>query len=450
MNDGLPLKLKIGYGLGEINSSLFWAAIGFWLMNFLTDTAGLAAGLAGAAVMVGKVWDAVIDPLVGALSDRTRSRWGRRRPWLLFGALPFGAAFLAMFCAPRTASQAWLFVWAAGAYVLLCSACSIVVIPYNALLPELSSSFSERTRISGFKMGLGVLGTLIGAGAVLPILGLFPSRADGFMAVGGVFGLLIAASALSPFFAVREPARPQAEAPVRLLSSMAQAFRNRPFVLILSTWALNTVGLTVVTATLVYYFKYILNREGLMSPALACLLLASLAFIPVSVKMSERLGKRGQYLLGMSVVVAAVLFLFAFGHRLGLPWVFATMLLAGAGMSTHYVMPWSILPDALEYGYLRSGKREEGVHYGLLNFVIQVGQAVAGLLVGLVLAGFGYAAGIAQSPLALLGIRLLVGPMTALFFVAGIVVLAFYPISRERYERILEQIRARDARNSGN
>jgi GPH family glycoside/pentoside/hexuronide:cation symporter len=139
----------------------------------------------------------------------------------------------------------------------------------------------------GFNMGFGVLGTLLGAGAVLPILGLFPSRADGYMAVGVIFGLIIAASALSPFFAVREPACPQAPpGSARVLPSMAAAFRNRPFVLILLAWALNTVGLTLVTATLIYYFKYILDREGLMSPALA--------FIPVSVKMSEKLGKRGQ------------------------------------------------------------------------------------------------------------------------------------------------------------
>jgi GPH family glycoside/pentoside/hexuronide:cation symporter len=436
----LSLRAKIGYGIGEINGSLFWTAVAFFLLNYLTDSVGLAAGLAGTALLVGKIWDAVSDPLVGFLSDRTRSRWGRRRPWLLFAALPFGLMFFLMFTSPGPLRQTGLFLWAMVAYILLCTAYTCVTIPYNSLLPELSDDFSERTRISGFKMTFGVLGTLVGAAAVKPLLGVFPSQAQGYMVVGAVFGLIISASALVPFFAVREPARRVTPPSSSLLVSAGQTFRNRPFVLIMTAWTFNTLGLAVVTATLVYYFKYVLRQEGMLTIGMAILLVCAMAFIPVSVKVSERVGKRTQYILGMSIVSVAVLLIFAFGHTAGIPFVYGVMALAGMGLSTHYVMPWSIFPDTVEYGYLLTGDRHEGIYYGVMNFFIKAGQAIAGFLTGIVLELFQYVPNIPQSARAVLGIRLLLGPLTVVFFIVANVTLAFYPLTREKYEEIRRDI----------
>ena len=142
----------------------------------------------------------------------------------------------------------------------------------------------------------------------------------------------------------------------------------------------------------------------------------------------------------MSIVSVAVLLIFAFGHAAGIPLVYGVMALAGIGLSAHYVMPWSIFPDTVEHGYLLAGDRREGIYYGVMNFFIKVGQAIAGFLTGIVLELFRYVPNVAQSARAVLGIRLLLGPFTVVFFVAANVVLAFYPITRERYEEIRRDI----------
>jgi glycoside/pentoside/hexuronide:cation symporter, GPH family len=440
----LSLRVKIGFGAGEFSSSIFWITMAFWLMNYLTDEVGLSAGLAGLAIMAGKALDAFIDPGVGFLSDRTRSAMGRRRPWFLFGAFPFGLAYLLMFTNPRLHDQTAMFLWAAGAFIILCLAYSCANVPYNSLMPELTSDYNERTSLTGYKSIFSVIGTVLGAGAGMPIISSFGNRTSGFMTMGAIFGALIVLSVLTPFFAVREPRRHGAVNSPSILASNRDAFRNRPFVLILAVWTLNTCGITVVTATLIYYFKYLFNNEQLITPASVIMLLTSMAFIPVAVKLSKVLGKRVTYMLGMTGVTISSLLIFLFGHVAGIYAVYGIMFFTGIGLSTHYVLPWAIIPDTIDYDYAESGVRREGVYYGLWMFMIKIGQALAGLFVGLILGIFGYVPDVPQSAGSLLGIRLLVGPITAAFFILGIVILYFYPIDRKRYDEIQERIRAMD------
>ncbi len=162
-NSKLPFRIKLGYGAGEFASSIFWITIAFWLMNYLTDEVGLPGTMAGAALMIGKIWDEVTDPAVGFLSDRTRSRWGRRRPWLLFGAIPFGLAYLVMFTNPGIESRPWLFVYITVAFILLCTTYTVTNVPYNSLIPELTKDFNDRSSLSGFKSIFAVFGTIAGA-----------------------------------------------------------------------------------------------------------------------------------------------------------------------------------------------------------------------------------------------------------------------------------------------
>jgi GPH family glycoside/pentoside/hexuronide:cation symporter len=151
MPSRISLKTRFGFGAGEFSSSIFFTITSFWLMNFLTDEVRLSAALAGTALLVGKVWDAVIDPFIGHFSDHTRSRWGRRRPYLLFFSIPFGLALMLMFRNPGIPDQAGKFIWAMLTYVFLCTAYSFTNIPYNSLLPEMTSDYNERTNLSGFK-----------------------------------------------------------------------------------------------------------------------------------------------------------------------------------------------------------------------------------------------------------------------------------------------------------
>lgn len=432
----LSFKVKAGYGAGDLGGNLFFTVVAFWLMIYLTDEVGLSASWAGAALMAGKIWDAVTDPAVGFLSDRTRTRWGRRRPWFLFASVPLGLTFAYLFINPGLEKQMSLFLWAALAYMLVCMVYTFVNIPYNALTPELTKDFNERTSLNGYRMIFAVFGTLTGAGAAMPLMNLCSSRTQGYMLMGAVFGGIMTISALIPFFMVKEPPLPEKIKGPGIISSYRDAFNNKPFLLILFPWAFNIIGITVVTATLIYYFKYIFKNEALITGALVIMLLTSMVFIPIIVRVSARIGKRNTYILGMSVMAAAVLAFFFIGHRVGPNSAYVVMAISGMGLSTHYVMPWSIVPDTVEYDYSQSGIRREGIYYGLWTFTIKIGQAAAGLMVGVILDLFGYIPNVEQSASAMLGIRVLVGPVTAMFFIMANIVLAFYPIDAARYEEI--------------
>ena len=439
-NGRLPGRIKLGYGAGEFAGSIFWLTIAFWLMNYLTDEVGLSAGLAGTALMIGKIWDAVTDPAVGFLSDKTRTRWGRRKPWFLFSAIPFGLMFLVMFINPGIKDQTMLFLWVTVVFMLLCTAYTCFNVPYNSLLPELTRNFDERSSLSAYKSIYAVVATLLGAGLAMPIIGSFSSRTSGFIGMGSIYGLLIAIAVLIPFFTVKEPPFAGKEQISNIFKSNAEAFKNRPFVLLLTVWFLTTCGIVMQSATLVYYFKYIYNDETLITLASVVMLATSMLFIPIAVKVSTKIGKRNTYLLGLLIFIAAILMFSFIGHLFGMTIIYVIMFLAGIGLSTHYVLPWAIVPDTVEYDYSLSGVRKEGVYYGLWTFAIKIGQAVATVLMGFILDGYGYIPDVVQSATSLLGIRMLIGPFPAIFFVLGIGFLAFYPIDKKRYEEIQQRI----------
>ncbi len=438
------MRTKLGFGICDLGGNLFFTMMGFYLLFFLTDIVGLAAGLAGTALMIGKVWDAATDPAVGYLSDRTRSRMGRRRPYIFYGSFLLFVSMIIMFVDPGIDKNVPLFLWAAGAYCLLNTMFTLVNIPYAALLPELTTDFDLRTVLTGYRMSFAVVGTFVGAGAVLPIANAFNDERLGWGVTGGVMGAVMLVTALVTFFAIREPMH--VEPPVRqnIFKSYLSAIKMKEFLLAAFPWIFHMIGVTIIQGALLYYFRYIYNKESMFQIALIILLTASIVCIPVWVKISKRIGKKLSYNIGMAVFAAIVILFFLFGHKAGLPFAFVTMAVAGTGFATHYVMPHAILPDVVELDYAENAVRREGVFYGLWTFSSKLGQALALAINGWILGLFGYQANVVQSESARIGIRLLCGPVPAFFFISGVIVLSFYPINRRFYGQIVEKIRRRD------
>ena len=445
MNKKLSLKSKIGFGAGEFSSSIFFTLTSFWLMNFLTDEVRLSAGIAGTALLVGKIWDAVIDPFIGSISDRTKSRWGRRRPYLLFFAIPFGAAFVLMFSNPGIEGQTGKFIWAMLAYLFFCTVYSFTNIPYNAILPELTDDYNERTNISGFKMTFAVIGTLLGAGAAMPLMALFSGRTAGFIGMSAIFGFLASLSLIVTFFSVKEPPVVEAKLSGSVFKSLKDVFSNRPFMLILTTWFINSTAVAIMQTMLIYFYKYLIQDEGAVTLAMIALLVASMLTIPLWVWLCKKMGKKQAYFMGMTLTLVSVLVFAFFADSLGTIPALVLMALAGVGFSSHYVGPWAIVPDTIEYGYAETGRRSEGVYYSLWTFVVALGGALAGFLVGQGLDLFGYVPDVVQSSQSVLGIRLLIGVLPGLLILIANIVLAIYPLTKEHYDQILEKIKKMDA-----
>ena len=461
----LSRRIKLGFGVCDLGGNLFFTFIGFFLLVFLTDVLKLNAALAGTALMIGKLWDAVTDPAVGYLSDRTRTRWGRRKPYMFVGAISMVVLMFVMFMNPHITRQGLLFVWVVVLYCLINTAYTLVNIPYGSLTPELTTDFDERTVLNGYRMTFAVVGTLVGAASVLPLVGMFGGGSTGWNLTGGTMGIIIMLTALITVSVVpekkmaavadgKEKESRGAEGLQRVARSYRQVLTQKPFLTALLPWSLHVTGVAIIQASLLYYFEHIYGNKDAFTFALLILLLSAMVFIPVWVALSKRIGKRASYNTGMLILAAAIVLFFLLGPTLGVTFAYVVMFVAGLGLSTHYVMPWAILPDVVEYDYAENGTRREGVYYGMWTFTSKIGQAFAIALSGWILAAFKYqppgpdGVAVAQSALTKLGIRLLTGPLPVLFFIAGVIILSSYPITAAAYREILRKVQLRDGPRS--
>jgi GPH family glycoside/pentoside/hexuronide:cation symporter len=438
---GLTMKTKLGFGVTELGSNLFFTMMGIHLMRFFTDTAQLGALLAGIALWIGKICDAITDPTVGYLSDRTRSKWGRRRPWMFVGAILLLLTMILQFTNPHLQNnQTALFIWMTLAWCLLTTAYTMVNIPYCSLIPELASDFHERTILNAYRTAFAIGGTALGSIGVASLLGFYADKNTGWTIAGAVMGTVMLVTALITVFVIKEPkdSATLAMPEKGLLKQYLSAFKQKPVRFALFPWLLHITGITVIQTVLIYYFTYIYNNEGAFNYAFAFLLGSSLIFVPVCTLVSKKIGKKLTYNIGMGIFAAAVLVFFFVGNGRGEEIMYATMAVAGIGLSTQYVMPYALVPDIVDYDFIDRGENREGIFFSMWTFMSKVGQALAFLITGTVLWLFGYVPNAAQTDLSKLGLRLMMGPIPTFFFVAGMVILSFYPITRTYYDTVIK------------
>lgn len=431
------MRTKLGFGIGDLGGNLFFTIMGFYLLYYLTDVVGLLPALAGTALMIGKVWDAITDPITGYISDRTRTRWGRRRPYMFVGAITSFFCMGLMFMPVELSSQMKQFVYVTFLYCTLNTAYTLVNIPYAALLPELTEDYNQRTILTGYRMSFAVIGTFVGAAFVMPIIGLFDSVSMGWTMMGTFMGAVMLFSTLATIAAIKEPAYTGTSELGGFVSTFTEVIKEKVFLSALLPWTFFITGTSMVQGALVYYFAYIFGNEGLFQLALVALLTFSLLCIPLWVLISNRIGKKACYMIGMAIVSVAVLLFSLLGPKLGPTFGVIIMGFAGVGLSTHYVMPHSILPDIVEYDAVTKKKgRREGVFSSLWTFSSKLGQALALALNGWILALFGYQTD-QISEVAKIGIILICGPLPILWYIAGLWILRTYPIDRAYYEQLM-------------
>jgi glycoside/pentoside/hexuronide:cation symporter, GPH family len=435
----LPLKTKIGFGACDLGGNLFFTIVGFYLLSYLTDNLGMLPFLAGIAFGIGKIWDAVCDISVGYISDKTRSRWGRRRPFIFAGGILLFVTMIIMFTNFHISGRMPLFIWVTVSGCLLFTSYALVNIPYGALTTDLTKDYNEVTELNGFRMTFAVIGTLAGAVLTQLLVNSFSDKNVGWTVTAGIMGFLMMASSMTTFFSVKE-VRASYEEKKNIFQTYYRVLKNKPFIIALAAWTLHITGVTVVQASIKYYFKFIYYRDDLFPFALLCLLFSVIVSIPLWVMLSGKLGKKVCYNAGMLIFAFSILLFFFFGEFLGVIFSFIVMCLSGIGFATQYVMPYALVPDIIEYNFSVTGERNEGSFYGLWTFLSKAGQAAALVLSGFILTITGYSAELPyQSVVSKFGIKILCGPLPVFFFIAGVIVLSFYPINREFYEKVLEK-----------
>ena len=413
-----------------------FTVMGFWTLNYLTDTVGLSAALAGTAVMIGKIWDAVTDPVMGYISDRTKTRWGRRRPYLLFGALPVILAMWFFFTTPAIENTATLMIWAILALMLLNTAMTFITVPYSSLTPDLTSDYHEQSSLNGYRFGCAVFGTLAGAALVLPIVGMFPTAREGFSMMGLILGSVIAVTSILTFFGTKERVIVNPEILKKgFFETYKAVFSNRPYLILLGSYALHLIAITFLQNILVFYTQNIYQDPDLTTSALLALLLVAMVFIPISVLVSKKIGKRRTYQICFVILSSACLLIFALGHILGSNFFLAMMFYAGIGVGFSYVAPFAMIPDTIEYKSGKTGERNEGAYYGIWTFISKTGQSFSVFLSGIILSIGGYVADAIQTPESLIAIRIIIGPLPAVIFIGAIILIQRYPLDAQNYRK---------------
>jgi glycoside/pentoside/hexuronide:cation symporter, GPH family len=436
-------RTKLVYGVADGGIAMLTASVQFFLLIFYTDVLGVNPALAGRALLVGKLtWDAINDPLFGYFSDRTRSRWGRRRPYMLFGAIPLALMTWVLYSIPAGMSGARAFLMILVSYLLFDTLHTLVSVPYYALTPELTHDYDERTALTTVRMIFSVFGYIVGAGATTVIAGLVAGRFDGNMkagysGMGLVFGVLAAIMVLVTAFGVKERASAEiAPSALPPLASLRQTFRNRPFMILVAAFFVSSFSFTLLTSLLPFFITYQMNMANQVSLVLVVMLVTIGVFLYFWKWVAERINKGPAYALGLFIACLAVMttFFLPYGPS---PLIYLIALVAGFGFSGQWVFPWSMLPDVIEYDEAATGERREGIYYGvwalLTKFTGALGIAVSGWALTL----FGYVPNVAQTDTALLGIRLFFGLVPAIAILLSLPLLIRYPITRASHAEVL-------------
>lgn len=441
----LSVGQKLGFGIFDLGGNMLFTLMSFWALKYLTDTVGIAAAAAGMAVMIGKAWDAVTDPMMGYLSDRTISRWGRRRIYLLFGAVPMFLTMALFFTAPSYLPSSTHFLWAVVALMLLNTASTVINVPYSSLTPELTSDYNEQSSLNGYRFGCAVFGTIAGAAAVQPLVQIFarPGSPDplkdsqGFSMMGIILGAVMALVTILTFFGTKEKKHTREDIPKEgFFTTYFGVFRNKPFVILLLTYALHMTGISFLTTILSYYTENVLKRPEVTTIAMVILLVTAMLFIPVSVQVSKKIGKKRTYQICFAIISSACIALYFAGHTLPLGFFYAVLLYAGIGVGFSYVAPFAMVPDAIENEAAATGRRTEGSYYGMWTFISKLGTALAIFISGKVLSMGGYLEHqsgelVSQPPEVFDAIRLVIGPLPMVVLAGAFILMQFYTLDEK-------------------
>ena len=442
--DKLPFWTKIIYGTGDFGFSMTNSIIAAFFPIFMMDVIGMTPALVAIILFVGRSWDYVNDPIIGHLSDRTRTRWGRRRPFLLFGAIPFGLSFILLWLSPNF-SQTGLVIYYSFGYIVYEALATTVYMPYFALTPELTEDYDERTKLTSFRMLFNIIGSLTAYVFPMLVIGsMVPENTRRVLLMAVIAGAMAATPLIFVFLGTKEKKEYMLEKRPKFFPSLKAAFKNRPFVFGAGIYLLTWMTILVLETNLLIYIKYIIQREGQSTLIMASIFVTAIIALPIWNWAAKHWNKRLAYIIGVAFWAVVMIVLILVGPQTPFWVIMVLCIMAGIGVSAAQVLPWAIIPDAIEWDEWKTFERHEGMFYSLITLMGKIANSIAIPLSLMVLEFTGYQAGAAVQPdSAMMGIRLVIGPIPAVLLTGGIIFAIFYPLSREQHHQIVEELRER-------
>ncbi|MBP7358350.1 MFS transporter [Xylanibacter oryzae] len=459
----LKLSEKIGYGFGDMSSSMFWKIFGAYLMIFYTDVFGLSAAVVGTMFAITRIWDSFFDPVVGIASDRTDTRWGKFRPYLLYLALPFAAIGMLTFMTPPFGNTGKI-VYAFITYTLMMMVYSAINVPYASMLGVISPNPSDRNTLATYRMMFAYIGSFIALLLFMPLVNFFggdlPSASmhgwmtapqfGWFMAVV-VIGLFCSVLFFGCFSLTRERVKPVNESKTPLKTDIKDLLHNSPWWILLGAGVASLVFNSVRDGATVYYFKYFIDETAfgnikfigipfvLSGLYLAVGQVANIVGVIIAAPISNKIGKRHTFMAAMAIAsVLSVVFYFFDKDQLILIFVFQIFISICAG--SIFPLLWSMYADCADYSELKTGNRATGLIFSSSSMSQKFGWAIGTAVTGWMLAAFGFVANGAQNPETINGIKMFLSILPAIGTVLSFVCIAFYPLSEKRMKNITKEL----------
>lgn len=458
----IKLKEKIGYGFGDMASSMFWKLFGSYLMIFYTDVFGLPAAVVGTLFLVTRVWDSAFDPIVGVVADRTHSRWGKFRPYLLFLAIPFSVIGVLTFVTPSFGDNGKL-IYAYVTYSLMMMVYSAINVPYASLLGVMSDNPKERNTLSTYRMAFAYIGSFIALLLFMPMVNFWSGHSkeiaaqqQGWTLAVAVIAVMCALLFIGCFAFTRERVKALHEKQAPLKEDLKDLWKNRPWWILLGAGVAALVFNSIRDGATVYYFKYFIVEEDFqtisffgVSFVLSGLYLsvgqiANIAGVILAAPVSNRIGKKQTYMGSMAIAtVLSILFFWFDKDNLALIFTFQILISICAGCI--FPLLWSMYADCTDYSELKTGNRATGLIFSSSSMSQKFGWAIGSALTGWLLSYFGFVANEVQQAEAIQGIKMFMSFLPAAGTLLSIVFISMYPLSEKKMLEISAALKSRRA-----
>ncbi len=439
----LSIKEKIGYGLGDTASNFYFQMFINFLLFFYTDVFGIPAAAAGTMFLVTRIWDTVNDPLMGVIADRTNTKWGKFRPYLVWGSLPIAVIGVFTFSTPEL-SVTGKIIYAYITYTLMMMAYTFINIPYSALMGVLSPNSLERTSLSSYRFILAFVGGFIIQGLTLPMVEYFGGgdQAFGFQMAMVVYSVLGVVLFLVTFATTKERVSPPKEQKTSLKNDIKDLLNNRPWVVLFFMGVFSLSYIVIRSGTILYYFKYFVGKESLATLFLVLGTVGVIIGVAATEPLTKIFGKRKLYLIVMIITTILTVF-FYFIPKEQIFLIFAMHILISMIMAPQAPLVWAMYADTADYSEWKNGRRATGLVFSAATFAQKLGIAIGGGFSGWLLAIFGFVANVEQTPEALNGIQLMMSVIPAIAGIGAVIAVLFYKLDDEKMKQIENDLTAR-------
>ena len=427
----LSLKEKVGYSLGDTASHFVWDMVGFWILIFYTDTFGISAAAAGTIMLIARFWDMLSDPLMGIIADRTNTRWGKFRPYILWMALPYSVLAVLTFTTPDLGPTGKV-IYAGVTYMLLMTVFTAINLPYSSLGAVMTSDSYERAGLNSYRFIFAFIGQFIVSGTALSLALYFGQgdNAKGYQYTLILFSIISFVLFMITFKTTKERVQPPKEQKENLKEDFRNLFKNRPWVILFFVGIISFIMFAMQNLSIAYYFKYYIGREESVQLFNVIGTVALIVAIPFSKPLAKKFGKRNVFLASSLLSGFFFICLYLPGAD-NISMIYIFNILAKMAYAPAVPLLWTMLADTADYSEWKTGRRSTGLVFSAATFAQKAGWGIGGALAGWMLAIFKFTPNVEQTETAITGIKLMISVIPGVLYMSCAILLYFYTIDHD-------------------